>query len=108
MKTFKQYINEQKENKTINLMLQDFVSGEIEDFDNTGSFIDLFDSKGKGIQKALSTFNVYIVDDNGNPFNGKGKVIKPKMTFKLSDGKSLDVELTKDNQDYVVNSAKVR
>lgn len=114
IKPFKQFIKEQKEYQIINLMLQDYVSGSIEEFSNTGSFMELFNPEGEGLPKVLKTFDL-IIFDKGQPFTGKGKVISDKMCFDLSSNiepykkiKSICVELEKiENNDYMIKSAKV-
>ena len=114
MKSFKQHLIEQKEYQTINLMLADYTSGSIEEFTNTGSFMDLFNPNGEGIPKVLKTFGLVIID-NGQLFTGKGKVVQDKMSFDVSTdqepytkSKTLTVELKKiNNGDCIIKSAKV-
>jgi hypothetical protein len=110
LKTFRQFLIEADMAK----MLNDYTSGAIEDYDNTGTFINLFDPNGNGLPKLLSNFNLTILDDDNTTFTGKGVLIKNKMTFNLgNDGEStpvkkMSVELAKTKDgDYSITHVKV-
>lgn len=114
MKSFKQFLVE----ADITKMLTDYTSGAIEDYDNKGSFINLFNPEGNGLPKLLSNFNLIILDPENNGgdgvYTGKGSVVKSHMVFKLGTAvdltptKTLTVDLYKDDDgDYVIKSAKV-
>jgi hypothetical protein len=115
MKPFKVFLAEMKSNNEINKMLTDYVSGKIEDYDNTESFINLFDPNGRGLPKLLSNFSLVILDDDNDLYSGKGNVIKPTMTFNLGvEGqfkpvKKLQISIakTQDGTSYVIKHAKV-
>lgn len=114
MKTFKQYRLDEQENSEVNSMLQKYTSGAIENYDNKGSFMNLFDPNGMGVPKLLSNFNLVILDEYNDIFSGKGIVVKDKMTFKLGNDtdmkpiKTLSVEFEKSSDgDYIIQHAKV-
>jgi hypothetical protein len=114
MKTFKQFILAEQSNDEINSMLKKYTSGAIEDYDNTGSFIELFDPNGRGIPKLLSNFDLTILDDDNDVYKGKGSLIKNKMTFNLAVNgettptKKMSVELSKTKDgSYIITYAKV-
>lgn len=114
MINFKQYLKEEHSNNEINKMLSDYTSGKIEEYDNTGTFINLFDPNGQGIPKLLSNFDLSILDDDNDTYTGKGSLIKNKMIFNLSvngsfqPSKKLSVELSKlPTGEYIIKQARV-
>jgi hypothetical protein len=114
MKSFKNFLLEQKEYSTINLMLADYVSGSIEEFDNKGTFLNLFDPNGEGLPKILKIYNLTLIQD-GELFSGRGVVVKDHMNIDVSKDeqpynkiKTLSIEVEKlDDGDVMITSAKV-
>jgi hypothetical protein len=114
MKTFIQFITEEKSLSELNQKLINYCSGAVEEYDNTGSFMDLFDPNGQGIPKLLSIYGLGILGKDGDVFTGKGALIEPTMTFQLSRENefkpvhTLTIEISKvTDGDYMIKSAKV-